>query len=327
MENSKMKKIIVTSIMVLAISLSSVFAGGGALFKFIGDSIFLNQKLSTGVASYGNRTVIRNNISIALENFTKKGNVFNMKDLKSRLRYIKNPQDKAMLQRVITILEKDVDDVTSLEVIKLSNRLAILSQRYGFQKLGILSCTKCADFKAASDTVVYKLERVSNHSLKHIYKKVISRKKNPKQMISYINSQLNAQGLGRLTNIAKHEEESLAVFLSIDKYRKGNTSGLAPLYDSIVAMSKTGSKIDIFDPKDGHKLWKIPSEVKTPEEAILFTDLFKVVAIKRQKEGIGTYDALDRVLKEAIENEPDQAIKKDLELAYEKWIKKGCYKR
>jgi hypothetical protein len=324
-----MKKILFAFSLSALMSSQLVFAAGGALWKFAGDTLFLNQKLATGSAmEYTNRATVRGNLTIAMENFTKKeGGSFNIKDLKAKLRYIRDADDKAMLQKAITTLEKDVDDVTPQEIVNLSNKLAELSDRHGYRNVGILSCTDCSQFSAAKDKIIVKLERISHAGMKHIYKNVLSRHTTPRKALTYINARLKSLDLGRFTNLSKIDRTKLAAFLSIDKFRSSETAGLAGLYDSIIALSTKNGKTDLFDPKDGHKLWKIPSEVKTPEEALLITDLFNVVAVKRQKEGIGTYEALERTLKEAIENEPDTNIKKQLEVAYDKWIKKGCYKK
>ena len=318
-----MKKKLLGVSLALMMGSQMSFAAGGALIKFIGDGTTLSGKLSGSIT---NRSAVIDNFELATQNIAKRKGRFSVDDLTKLKSRITDSSDMDMYDKLMKILNKDIDDISAQEIVKASNRLALLSHRYGYRKVGTLECAaKCNEGSYKSDNIVFALTKPKLKSQAYGYK-IISRKKTPGDMISYVNEQMADQNLGRFTNIDKEDEASLGFFVTIPKHRDNKMKDLAGLYDSITAISKAGGKNDFAE----HKLWKLPSLVSDKDEANLLAVFFNRIAILKQNhkeyKSLNTSEALDKYISDIIDNESSLARKSQLKNLQAKLTKQGCFK-
>jgi len=309
----------------MALSMQPVWSVGTSLFKSLTTEALLNQKMTQLSVDKAAKTVVESNIKNALEAFSRPGRQVSLQELKSLKFLITDSDDKKIFEGVIKTLEKESATVSSEEVVEMSGQLAILAQRYGLNKVGVLSCLKCANTDIAGQGVTYRLQNFKTQAHEYIYKKELSKRRKPQDMLRFINQELSSQNLGRLTSLPKHEESSLAFFLSIPKYADGETKGFKSLYDSIIKVSKKGESANLFDSKNQHKLWLLANEVESVNEAESLARLLNDVAEEMQAADTTAKEAFTTIMQRKVASVKNPELKSKLEVKLKSFMEPNCY--
>lgn len=309
----------------MALSMQPVWSVGTSLFKSLTTEALLNEKMTQLSVDQAAKTVVESNIKNALEAFSRPGRQVSLQELKSLKFLITDSDDKKIFEGVIKTLEKESATVSSEEVVEMSGQLAILAQRYGLNKVGVLSCLKCANTDIAGQGVTYRLQNFKTQAHEYIYKKELSKRRKPQDMLRFINQELSSQNLGRLTSLPKHEESSLAFFLSIPKYADGETKGFKSLYDSIIKVSKKGESANLFDSKNQHKLWLLANEVESVNEAESLARLLNDVAEEMEAADTTAKEAFTTIMQRKVASVKNPELKSKLEVKLKSFMEPNCY--
>lgn len=309
----------------MALSMQPVWSVGTSLFKSLTTEALLNEKITQLSIDQAAKTVVESNIKNALEAFSRPGRQISLQELKSLKFLITDSEDKKAFDSVIKTLAKDSKTVSSEEIVEMSGQLAILAQRYGLNKVGVLSCLKCANTDIAEQGVTYRLQSFKTKEHEYIYKKELSKRRKPQDMLRFINQELSSQNLGRLTSLPKHEESSLAFFLSIPKYADGETKGFKSLYDSIIKVSKKGESANLFDSKNQHKLWLLANEVESVNEAESLARLLNDVAEEMQAADTTAKEAFTTIMQRKVASVKNPELKSKLEVKLKSFMEPNCY--
>ncbi|MFG1503507.1 hypothetical protein ACRXCV_04060 [Halobacteriovorax sp. GFR7] len=288
----KLSSKIVFLMLTSQLSFGSVFS----VFKSAGHG--LDELLvKSGIADQEVRSVVANNIELAMKDLSHTGKKedFSMNTLKMM---VSGSQDKARFQKVEEVFSKE--SATPEEIKNAINNFVYLSQRYGYNKSGILSCAPCVNKNLSDAGFNFVLSEMKDDYSQRIFK-VMSRYSSPVKLSRQINSAVKSQKWSSRTPMLNAtDEEALLYFLTAEKVG-------SPVQKDLIAairdVSVSGGKVDLFSNTNGHKFYSFLSSGFSDAEMTELTRLLKATSDEMKDTKKGTMDAFFDVL----QREADEA--------------------
>ena len=238
---------------------------------------------------------------------------------------ITDEADKKAFNEIIKVFESDISLIDSQKLSKTASDFALIAQRYGLNKVAALSCLKCADALLASKGFEYSLKSFQTSSHKQIYKRVLSKRTKPTDMKRYISQQIKSQNLGRVSKLLKHEESSLAFFLSIPTLKGDEAKSFKELYNFIGCLSTINGKVDLFSTKKPHKFWLMANEVQSVNEIKSLTRLLNQASKDMRLSNSTAKDSFLKIMSRKIKTVKNEKLKAKLEANYKQLSSTNCY--
>ncbi len=194
------------------------------------------------------------------------------------------------------LLDTPADKIQKKDVVNAINNLIYLANRHG--KSVIITCAECVNDRLAKDGFKFTVEAVKNASAQKLLNDVIP--KNPAQLNTFISGRMKRLGMGDYSKVtpdmvAPEDEKSLALFLGL---AESGSAEQKALIASIKKVSTKNGKVNVIDPKNPHKFWKVLADDMSAEDMAGWTKTLDEVAARAQKDGVTAEEAFYRTLKD-----------------------------
>ncbi|OUR97345.1 hypothetical protein A9Q84_13555 [Halobacteriovorax marinus] len=272
---------------VLAVSLGFLIQGQAMASAIKLVDILVNETgLSESLSKHGIRgtsatkvkSYVRNSVSSLYLYGNKKPTA---SQLKRFVRGIKaTGKDARYKSDLLKLLNKSEKKMSQKDLVTAINSLIYLANRHGKSSSAILACAACVSDSLSKKGFKFTLETMNNKQSKKVLSKMLP--SNPRSLTNYINAKLGKFQIGSLSGsgklVAAEEEKALGLFLGLkDVGSKQQKS----LIGAIENLSKDSSgKVNIINPQNPHKLWKLFSEDISESEMSGWTSLLDEVAKK-----------------------------------------------
>lgn len=207
--------------------------------------------------------------------------------------------DANIRKNLQVLLDTPADKIKKADVVSAINNIIYLANRHG--KSVIITCAECVNDKLAKDGFKFTVETIKNASAAKLLNDVIP--KNPAQLNTYIAGRMKRLGMGDYSKVTPslvlpEDEKSLALFLGLAE--SGSPEQKA-LINSIKKVSTVNGKVNIIDPKNPHKFWKILAEDMSAKDMEGWNKTLQEVSARAQKDNVTTEEAFYRTLKDKAE--------------------------
>jgi hypothetical protein len=207
-------------------------------------------------------------------------------------------------KELLTLLNKSESNMSEADLVKAVNSLIYLANRYGSKSATVLACSACVSEKLSNLGFKFTLEVMSNKQSKKVLTQMLP--KNPRSMTNFINSKMNKFKLGNFSRsgnlVAPEEEKALGLFLGLKEIGTKQQKELISAVENI-SKSSDGS-IDLLNPKNPHKLWKLFSEDISDSDMSGWTKLLNEVASKSQGK-VSKKDTFYEILEQRAAKSPE----------------------
>ncbi len=203
------------------------------------------------------------------------------------------------------VLDKPADNMSKKDIVSAINNLIWLANRHGKRGAIVLACSACVSDTLSSHGFRFTLEVLQNATAAHILNDILPR--NPRSLKNFISERMGTLGMGDFSRasadlVGPEEERALGLFLGLADLGSAQEKKLV---EAILEVSKTPEgKVELLNPKNPHKLWKLFSDPNFDKESIdSWTDMLNQVA--RNSEGQeGKKDAFFKYLKRRAGDDP-----------------------
>lgn len=225
--------------------------------------------------------------------------------------------DASARKELQTLLDKSEAEYKKEDVVKAINDIIYLANRHG--KSVIITCTECVNENLAKEGFKFSVETIKNSSSVKVLNEILP--KNPAELNMFITSHMRKLGMGDYSKVTPNivspsEEKSLALFLGLAE--SGSPEQKA-LIASIKKLSTRNGRTNIIDPKNPQKFWKVVADDMSSQDMNGWTKTLDEVAMRAEKDKIGTEEAFYRTLKEKAQGN-DYLMKQ-----YESLKAKRCF--
>lgn len=278
-------KRIKSSILLLLLSFSLSFqanaAGAGKLIDFlINDTGVIELLGSKGIkgaaASQTKKYIMR-----SLSSLNMMGDRVPTKtELKTIIAMISGSAEDVKIKKQLTeLLDKPSSQLSKEDVVTAVNNLIWLANRHGKRGAIVLACSACVSESLSRHGFRFTLEVLNDSAAKKVLNDVLPRK--PRDLRNFLTERMSTLGMGDFSRaprdlIGPEEERSLGLFLGLYEHGSKNQK---ELIESILSISKKpDGKVELLDPKNPHKLWKLFTEDMNEDEMADWTKMLKKVA-------------------------------------------------
>ena len=204
--------------------------------------------------------------------------------------------DADMRKGLQMILDTDADKIQKKDVVNAINNIIYLANRHG--KSMMIACAECVNESLAKEGFKFTVETVKNASATKLLNDVIPR--NPAQLNTFISGRMKRLGMGDYskvtpTLVAPEDEKSLALFLGL---AESGSAEQKDLIASIKKLSTRNGKVNIIDPLNPHKFWKVLADDMSAQDMTGWTKTLNEVADRAEKDRVTSEEAFYRTLKE-----------------------------
>lgn len=194
------------------------------------------------------------------------------------------------------ILDTPAEKIQKKDVVNAINNLIYLANRHG--KSVIITCAECVNERLAKDGFTFTVEAVKNASAQKLLNDVIP--KNPAQLNTFISGRMKRLGMGDYSKVtpdvvAPEDEKTLALFLGL---AESGSADQKALIAAIKKVSTKNGKVNIIDPKNPHKFWKVLADDMTPQDMAGWTKTMEEVAARAEADKVTAEEAFYRTLKD-----------------------------
>ena len=218
------------------------------------------------------------NASIAALNL-KSSNPSKQDLLESLAKIPMTGQDANIRKELQVLLDKPEAQFSKDDVVKAINNLIYLANRHGKAGSVIITCTECVNDNLAKNGFKFTVETLKDSSSKKVLTEVLP--KDPKGLNTFISARMKRMGAGDYSKVtpdlvSPDEERSLGLFLGLAD--SGNAKQ-KELVQAVLEVSKTpAGKVELLDPKNPHKLWKLLADDMSPEVMDSWIEMLRQVA-------------------------------------------------
>jgi hypothetical protein len=213
----------------------------------------------------------------------------------------KDIQYKKNLMRLLNKSEKNMSEE---DLVKAVNSLIYLSNRYGSKSATVLACSACVSDKLSSLGFKFTLEVMNDKRSKQVLTKMLPNK--PRSLTNFINSKMTKHKIGSLSKsgdlVLPEEERALGLFLGLKEIGSKEQKKLIASIENI-SKADDGS-VNILNPKNPHKLWKLFSEDISESDMSGWSKLLDEVASKSSGK-VNKKEAFFEVLDARAAKNPD----------------------
>ncbi len=228
------------------------------------------------------------------------------RELRSLLRSLPNSgEDGAIKKELIKLLNRPVNkSLTKKDVVTAINHIIWLANRHGNSGATVLACSDCIMKSLSAHGFKFTLEYLQDPFSVEVLTKILPR--DPKEIKKYLNKHFKRLGFGSFSRINRNmlgaeEEKSLALFIGLAQHGSKKQKALI---EAIKAVStKPDGTLDLFNPNNHHKLWKLFSEEMGPKEMDDWTTMLHKVAAKSPSEE-SKKEAFYSYLKKRVGDDP-----------------------
>ncbi|WP_127716078.1 hypothetical protein [Halobacteriovorax sp. HLS] len=250
------------------------------------DILINDSGLSQSLSKYGVRgtsaTQVKSYVKNSIDSLYKfGGSTPSAKTLRMHISQIPaQGKDLKYKKDLMALLNKSESSMAEGDLVKAVNSLIYLSNRYGKRSATVLACSACVSDKLSSLGFKFTLEVMSDKQSKEVLTKMLPNQ--PRSLTNFINTKLAKHNIGSLAGskniVAPEEERALGLFLGLKEIGSADQKKLIAAIEEI-SKDEHGS-INILNPKNPHKLWKLFSEDISESDMTGWTKLLDEVASK-----------------------------------------------
>jgi hypothetical protein len=255
--------------------------------------VLTRQGLAAGSAS-SVQTYVRNSLdSLGLGNGTIRA-----QDLRRLLEQLPASGDDLVTQRqLISVLERNIDDLSYDEVVAAVNNLIYLANRHGIRGSQILACAECANTALRQAGFRFTFEQIQDANTTRLLEQVLPR--NPRDLQNYIARQMNSKNLGNFRNITRdvlspEEERTFALFLSMIDHGTPSQKALSQAILDISREPQTGT-VRLLNADNPHALWRLATYDMSDDSMQYWTRIISEAA-EEGRDQVSKENAFFRVL-------------------------------
>ena len=278
---NRLKHIVLVLFLSISFTLETHAAGAGKLIDFlVNDTGVIELLGSKGIkGAAASRT--KKYIMLSLSSLNAMGNRTPTKtELKKIISSISGSADDLKIKKQLTeLLDKPSSQLSKDDVVTAVNNLIWLANRHGKRGAIVLACSACVSDTLSRHGFKFTLEVLNDSAAKRVLNDILPRK--PRDLRNFLTERMTTLGLGDFSRAPKslvgpEEERSLGLFLGL--YEHGSKKQ-KDLIESILSVSKRpDGKVDLLDPKNPHKLWKLFTEDMGDDELADWSKMLKKVA-------------------------------------------------
>jgi urease gamma subunit len=286
-------------LLVLCLSINVSFASALKLADYLvsgsGVSEILVKNGITGNEAKQVQSYIASSLA-ALSN--KKGKELTRQELLSIISKLPvTGQDATARKSLQILLDKPDAAIKKADVVEAINHIIYLANRHGNSV--IITCAECVNEKLAKDGFKFTVETITNSSAQKLFKDTIPQ--NPADLNKFISARMRRLGMGDYSKVTPkavlpEDEKTLALFLGLAESGSAEQKALIASIKK-VSMDKDG-KVNIIDPKNTHKFWKILADDMSADDMAGWTKTLDEVADRSKKDGVTAEEAFYRTLKD-----------------------------
>ncbi len=284
-------------LLILCLTINVSYASAVKLVDYVVSSAGLGEILAVHGVKGNDAKQVQSYVASSLAALGVKSTKPVSKDLLDALSKLPvTGQDANVRKGLQMLLDTPADKIQKKDVVNVVNNIIYLANRHG--KSVIITCAECVNGELAKSGFKFTVEAVKNTNTANLLKNTIP--SNPAQLNTFISARMKKLGMGDYSKVTPdqvlpEEEKSLALFLGL---AESGSADQKALIASIKKLSTTNGKTNILDPKNPHKLWKIPGTDMTPQETANWKVFFDEVGARSQKDGVNAEEAFYRTLKE-----------------------------
>lgn len=205
-------------------------------------------------------------------------------------------QDATTRKSLQVLLDKPDAAIKKADVVEAINHIIYLANRHGNSV--IITCAECVNEKLAKDGFKFTVEAITNASAQKLFKGTIPQ--NPADLNKFISARMKRLGMGDYSKVTPkavlpEDEKTLALFLGL---AEAGSAEQKALIASIKKVSTKDGKVNIIDPKNPHKFWKILADDMSAADMSGWTKTLDEVAARASKDGVTAEEAFYRTLKD-----------------------------
>jgi hypothetical protein len=245
-----------------------------------GLSELLSRKGIRGVAAHKVKSSVRN----SLMNLTPNGDLpsaYQLRKILQNLSVDSSPgsPDAALKTKLRSFLNKTGDNISPDELTDVVNNLIYLSHRYGSGQATALACSQCVSDGLHKRGFKYTLEVLEDTNAERIMKSFLP--KNSKETRSFVFKTMKQENMGDFSRasinlLSREEEKTLALFLGMKKF--GNQKQKEFVQAVIDISKKPDGSVELLDPSNKHKLWKLFADDLNEKELEGWTKILRDTA-------------------------------------------------
>lgn len=275
------------------------------------DVLINDSGLEQSLSKYGVRgsssTQVRSYVKNSIDSLNplSLGKSPNASTLKRHVRRIPaKGKDLQYKKDLMALLNKSESQMSQNDLVKAVNSLIYLANRYGSKSATVLACSACVSEKLSTLGFKFTLEVMSNKQSKKVLTQMLP--KSPRSMTNFINAKMakfKLGNFGRSGNIvAPEEEKALGLFLGLKEVGSKQQKELISAVENI-SKSSDGS-VELLNPKNPHKLWKLFSEDISDSDMSGWTKLLNEVASKSEGK-VSKKEAFYEILEKRAKANPE----------------------
>lgn len=207
-------------------------------------------------------------------------------------------------KKLVSLLNKSEKNLSEDDLVKAVNSLIYLSNRYGKKSATVLACSACVSDKLSTLGFKFTLEVMNDKRSKKVLAQMLPNK--PRSLTNFINSKMSKHKIGSLSKsgdlVLPEEERALGLFLGLKEIGSKQQKRLIASIENI-SKAEDGS-VNILNPKNPHKLWKLFSEDISESDMSGWSKLLDEVASKSNGK-VNKKNAFYEVLDERAAKHPE----------------------
>lgn len=287
-------------LVVFCLSINISFASAVKLVDYLVSSTGVTEILAKHGISGSDAKQVQSYVASSISALGNKGATLSKEELLSVLSKLPVTGPDANIRKSLQLLlDTPADKIKKADIVSAINNIIYLANRHG--KSVIITCAECVNDRLAKSGFKFTVETIKNASASKLLNNVIP--KNPAQLNTYISGRMRRLGMGDYSKVTPgsvlpEDEKSLALFLGL---AEAGTPDQKNLIASIKKLSTVNGKVNIIDPKNPHKFWKILAEDMSAQDMAGWTKTLQEVAARAQKDSVTAEEAFYRTLKEKAE--------------------------
>ncbi|MEA9356904.1 hypothetical protein SHI21_11835 [Bacteriovorax sp. PP10] len=284
-------------LLIFCLSINMSFASAVKLVDYLVSGTGVTEILAKHGIKGSDAKQVQSYVASSLSALGNKGTNLSREELLAVLSKLPVTGPDANVRKSLQVLlDKPEASIKKADVVEAINNIIYLANRHG--KSVIITCAECVNENLAKDGFKFTVETIKNASSQKLLSDVIP--KNPAQLNTFISARMKRLGMGDYSKVTPQavlpeDEKSLALFLGL---ADAGSAEQKALIASIKKVSTVKGKVNIIDPKNPHKFWKILADDMSAQDMAGWTKTLDEVAARAQKDGVTAEEAFYRTLKD-----------------------------
>lgn len=194
------------------------------------------------------------------------------------------------------LFDKSENEIKKEDIMATINNIIYLANKHGTNV--IIACAECVNENLAKSGFKFTIETITNPSSLKILNNILLM--NSSELATFISTEMRKLKMGDYTKILPNiidpiEEKTLALFLGL---AENGTADQKELIASIKKLSTKNGKINLIDPNNQHKFWKLLAIDMNPQDMANWTKTLNEIASLAAKTNTPIEKAFYLTLKE-----------------------------